>query len=305
MFTNHFTQHRLKMKRVFLTIAAVIAAFIILLSILFSDSLLGFITLLLSCLLLAHSFYSLLISCLNWYRTISICGMPPLRTCKTVLDLNSVAPLRQGIKGPIFSKSLTFIYFILSIALMLLWLHFSSLLFFSFSVFFLVWSITELLNHSRPPLILLLGSSSRDTLVLQTSLEEITRGLGVVSLLQRDESDPAGVVLPHESNILRMNIGNRKVWLQVIRVLVCFVPVIVVDARHVSKNVIIELQMLLYNPYPQRIIVIENRECIEEFLDAGKVVNTYTSLPVLGLLDLLRNKTKSRDCLTRWMTSEE
>lgn len=118
------------------------------------------------------------------------------------------------------------------------------------------WYVT-IAAMATPPAVLLLSTSTKDNIALQSVLSELIIPLGVFSLLRLDQADEKATELvgPH-----CVRVHNDRDWLTVIKVLIKTVPYVVLDSRNITNPVEHEVEYVLTNGLTYKVLFVSNDE---------------------------------------------
>ena len=112
-------------------------------------------------------------------------------------------------------------------------------------------------SMATPPAVLLMSTSTKDSIALQSVLSELIFPLGVFSLLRLDQADKQATALVGTHCV---RVHDDADWLAVIRVLVGIVPYAVLDTRSITSPVEHEVEHVLTNDLSYKVIFVTNDE---------------------------------------------
>ena len=238
-------------------------------------------------------FLSIKFNILRWFQTGRLLGFPKPETRRIMRRVAELREHRYGWGWPLY----------LAIALLfltLLGITGATL----FLAMFLVLTWQQLVERFRrivPPAVLLLTTSSQDTLTLHARICLTVRRLRAVALLKMEQS-PAPLVTRF-TRLDCFRTDSDELWEEVVDQFIDISPVVVLDARQLTPAVIHEASRILDHNVAHKLILVADRTGERPLVDRialSSDVGVLRGVPVVreaGLLTLLRYVTRGRGTL--------
>ena len=191
-----------------------------------------------------------------FYLSTRLNGFPSLSICRAMLEVRSIGINTPGSHFPFRSWKHPFRFLALSLFLIAGWALFGVEILLGLSVITIADLSWGLLNDVTPPTVLLLASSSPESVALQAGSLKAMPGYRIISLLDL-------VVMPHaategafyasrsDSQVVQSFVGgdvlrlpSEHPWEGTVRALMGLVPIIAVDTRIRSNGVVSEIQWI-------------------------------------------------------------
>ena len=220
----------------------------------------------------------LVITILSWIKTIRMMGIGSVHAFLPMLKMRDAS---RFILTPSFRRNPWWVnlivqYLILGL-LFLLAIKLVSPVLLAVTNAVAIVLIVRLLDSARPPGVLLLGPSTNETIVLQSTMNSMSHSCPVVSLLDvnRLENNIGPSAWTYTGKVFRTVREDPYIWFSTVQEFARISAIIVIDARHPSRVVLQELLWILQSEHAYKLICIigdYGHASILKWLDMSKDV---------------------------------
>lgn len=235
-----------------------------------------------------------------WYNYIKRLGMPNLRACWKMWQLdahrgydprtNSISREERGHVFPVAAGCL-----VIAGLLCLLWTKtgFASFLF--PAVVLAVMAMKGLVRRARPPAVLFLAASGRESSSLQLRIWKVVYPLEVVSCLSHEKT--VGGMFETALHFVSFRVGDNSTWKEMVASLIQLSPIVVIDIRSATESVQFEINLALERLVPDQVFFVGTKPDQERippsrcFTETGLIESLRAKLNKEVERQLVRDKT--------------
>lgn len=204
-----------------------------------------------------------------WLRTVAVCGLPPFWVIRRMLDIDakrlfSLVPIPRLHR---IKVSLTWLAF--APIGVTLFIYTDSVLAAALTLFVIIFSWFQIAHFSLPPTVLYLSRSRDEAIQDLAEIIPAISPLRVVSLIHPAPdlaSEAMNEIEVFEriefKDILPSIYRTREAadWDEIVRELMYFTPIVIIDTRSVSDAVIFEAELILKSGRADKVLLLTRRD---------------------------------------------
>lgn len=221
-----------------------------------------------------------------WYNYIKRLGMPTLRACWKMWQLDArrgydprTSSIRREERGHVFPVAAGFL--VIAGLLCLLWTKTGFASFLYPAVVLAVTAVKGLVRRARPPAVLFLAASGRESGSLQLRIWKVVYPLEVISCLSHEKT--MGRMFEEVLHFVSFRVGDNSTWKEMVASLIRLSPIVVIDIRNATESVQFEINLALKTLAPNQVFFVGTKPDQEHIPPSRCFTET-------GLIESLRAK---------------